>query len=291
MSSPLSVLVTGATGNQGGAVAEHLLRAGHTVRALVRERRSRRAQRIEVLGAELVEGDYDEPDSIVAAARGMHGMFALATPFERGVQAEWRQGRTLIDGARRAGVQHIVYSSVASADRHTGIPHFESKHRVEQHLEKSGVPYTVVGPSAFRENYLGRLDDITFHGVLSMPLLPDKALQTLCRDDLGAFVTHVFEAGAALQGRRFDLASDELTGPAMASAFERALGRPVAYQTQDLDVIMNSDDDMSRMWAWLNRAGYSVDIARMRRDFPEVPWKSFEEWVRDLLSERPQPAA
>jgi uncharacterized protein YbjT (DUF2867 family) len=143
----IPVLVTGATGNQGGAVTEHLLRRGHQVRAFVRHPRSRRAQQLESLGAELAEGDYDIPASLVVAATAMKGMFALGTPFEAGVEAEVQQGVTLIHAARKAGIEHFVYSSVASADRRTGIPHFESKRRIEERLKKSGLLYTIIGPT------------------------------------------------------------------------------------------------------------------------------------------------
>jgi len=280
--SRIAVLVTGATGNQGGAVAEHLLRRGHHVRAFVRDGRSRRAQQLGAVGAELVEGDYDSPESIVAAATGMQGMFALGTPFEAGVEAEGRQGAGLIYAAKRAGIRHFVYSSVANADRRTGIPHFESKHRIEERLNQSGLSYTIVGPTNFRENFLGAVEGIARTGVFSMPLAADKRLQSICRDDLGAFVAHVLEVGAPLFGRRIDIASDEKTGPEMARSFAQVLGRPVEYVPRRVEEVLASEDDMSRMWAWFNRVGYSADIAGLRREFPEVPWKSFDDWTLGL---------
>jgi uncharacterized protein YbjT (DUF2867 family) len=286
----IAVLVTGATGNQGGAVAEHLLRRGHHVRALVRQGRSRRAQQLGALGAELVEGDYDSPESVVAAATGMQGMFALGTPFEAGVEAEVRQGAALIYAAKRADLRHFVYSSVASADHRTGIPHFESKHRIEERLRQSGLSYTIVGPTNFRENFLGAIDDLARTGVFSMPLAPEKKLQSICRDDLGAFVSHVLEVGEPMFGRRIDIASDEKTGPEMALAFERAIGRPIRYVASGVEEVLSSEDDMSRMWAWFNRIGYSADIAGLRREFPDVPWKSFDDWLLGL-AEGAQPTA
>ncbi len=292
MANKLSVLVTGATGNQGGAVVEHLLRRGHQVRALVRQPRSERARRLHAAGAELVAGDYADPPSLVAAARGVHGMFALATPFEAGVDAEVQQGRALVDAAKAAGVAHLVYSSVANADRNTGVPHFESKHRVEQHLRKSGVPFTIVAPAMFREGFLGELDEIAASGTLSMPLAADRALQSLCRDDLGAFVTHVLERGKPMLGQRVDIASDELTGPEMAHAFARALGRPVRYVAQGVNDVMaaDADDDMGLMWRWFNRIGYSADLPKLHHDYPQVGWKTFEDWLRDVVPQRPQPS-
>jgi uncharacterized protein YbjT (DUF2867 family) len=257
----------------------------------VRDPRSDRAERLRAAGAELVAGDYGDPGSIAAAARGVHGMFALATPFESGIDAEVQQGRALVDAAKAAGVAHFVYSSVASADRDTGIPHFESKRRVEQHLARSGVPFTIVGPTFFRENSLGALDQIAASGVYAMPLAADRPLQTLCRDDLGAFVTHVLEAGQPLLGRRIDVASDELTGPEMAHALARVFGRPVRYVAQGVSDVLSADDDLGLMWRWFNRVGYSADLRKLHHEFRRVPWKTFDEWLRDVTSERPQPAA
>jgi uncharacterized protein YbjT (DUF2867 family) len=282
---PSAVLVTGATGNQGGAVAEELLRSGRKVRAFVRQVRSRRARQLAALGAELAEGDYDDPASLVAAATGMQGMFALGTPFEAGVEGEVLDGAALIRAAKKAGVEHFVYSSVAGADRHTGIPHFESKHLIEEQLKKSGLAYTIVAPVHFRENHLGSVDEMVAIGVFSMPLAADKRLQSLCREDLGAFVAHVFAAGSSLFGRRIELASDESTGPEMARSFARALGRPIRYVPSGVEEVLSSDNGMNRMWAWFNRAGYSADIGYLRREFPDVPWKTFDEWARGLAEE------
>ena len=281
-----AVLVTGATGMQGGAVAEHLLARGHRVRAFVRQRRSARAQQLAALGAELVEGDYDVTESIVAAAAGMEGMFAVGTPFEGGVDAEVRQGRALIEAAKKARVGYFVYSSVASADRHTGVPHFESKHRVEAHLKKSGLPFTVVGPTFFRENQLGAIDAMAVRGLLTLPLAPERSLQTLDRDDLGTFVAGLFDGEPAHLGQRIDLASDSTTGPEMALHLGRALGRPIRYLAEGVDEVMVSDDDLGRMWAWLNRVGYAADLTRLHREYRDVRWRGFEEWARDTVGER-----
>jgi uncharacterized protein YbjT (DUF2867 family) len=291
MSRKQAVLVTGATGNQGGAVVEHLLRHGHPVRAYVRQPRSHRAQRLGALGAELAEGDYADIATLVAAARGMYGMFALTTPFEAGVDAEVEQGHALVDSAQQAGIEHFVYSSVASADRRTGIPHFESKHRIEQHLKKSGLPFTIVGPTFFRENFLGARDNIARTGMFSMPLAPERRLQTLCRDDLGAFVTHVFEQGSRFLGKRIDLASDSSSGPEMARAFELALGHPVRFVAEGVEEALAGKDDLSLMWAWINRVGYSANIAGLLREFPHLHWTTFERWARDLYAEPARPAA
>ena len=146
MSDFLSVLVSGATGQQGGALAWVLLDNGHRVRAFVRRPDSQEAKELERLGAELAEGDFEEPSTIEQAARGMDAVYVVATPFEAGMEAETRHGIAAADAAKTAGVGHLVYSSVGGADQDTGIPHFDSKREVEEHIEGLGIPYTIVAP-------------------------------------------------------------------------------------------------------------------------------------------------
>lgn len=138
MSSSLTVLVTGATGNQGGAVARKLLERGHRVRAFTRSGRSPAAHDLERLGAEIATGNLEDRAALAAAAEGADAVFAMATPFEAGPDAEVRQGANIFAAAEQVGVRHLVYSSVASAREETGIPHFESKAKLERRLAGSG---------------------------------------------------------------------------------------------------------------------------------------------------------
>ena len=146
MSTSKHVLVTGATGQQGGAVVQALLARGHRVRGLTRKAHSPSAKALEAQGVEIAVGDFTDSDSLVRAATGVDTIFAMTTPFEQGVEAETAQGLVITDAAKRAGVGHLVYSSVASADRETGIPHFDSKYAVEKAIRSSGVPHSIIAP-------------------------------------------------------------------------------------------------------------------------------------------------
>src|SRR6266446_4888892 len=146
------VLVTGATGKQGGAVVEVLVTRGHQVRALTRNAASPAAKRLREQGVEIAVGDFTDHDALVRAARGVDAVYAMSTPYEQGAETETAQGLTITDAAQAAGVAHLIYSSVASANRATGIPHFDSKYAVEQHLQASRVPSTIVAPVSFMEN-------------------------------------------------------------------------------------------------------------------------------------------
>ena len=134
------VLVTGATGKQGGAVVEALLTRGHQVRALTRNSASPAANRLRQQGVEIAVGDFTDHDSLVRAARGADVVYAMSTPYEQGAEQETAQGITITDAAKAAGVAHFIYSSVASANRATGISHFDGKYAVEKHLLAPGYP-------------------------------------------------------------------------------------------------------------------------------------------------------
>ena len=148
------VLVTGATGQQGGAVARELLKGGHQVRALTRRANSDAANALREEGAEIVVGDMKDSISLKQAASGVDTAFIMRTPFEAGVEGETEQGMAIVDATVDAGVEHVVLSSVGSADRQTGIPHFDSKHRVEKHLQGLDRLWSIVAPVFFMDNIL-----------------------------------------------------------------------------------------------------------------------------------------
>jgi uncharacterized protein YbjT (DUF2867 family) len=147
------ILVTGATGHQGGATARELLRKGHRVRAMTRKPEGEKARALAARGAEVVQGDLDDPGSVERALAGAWGAFAVQNTWEAGVEREEEQGKRFAELARKVGVRHFVYSSVGSAHRRTGIPHFDNKWRVEETVRRAGFPsYTILRPVFFMEN-------------------------------------------------------------------------------------------------------------------------------------------
>ncbi|WP_164012595.1 NmrA/HSCARG family protein [Pyxidicoccus trucidator] len=276
-----SVLVTGATGRQGGAVARQLLSRGHRVTAFVRDAGAPAAVELRSLGAELAVGNFDDVDSIVRAAQGMDAIYAMATPFEAGVNTEIRQGLNLADAARLAGVRHYVYSSVAGADRMTGIPHFDSKHRVELHVRRSGLPYTILGPTFFMENFTSPMfEEGLKAGVLAMGLPPTRGLQMVALDDLAAFTVRVLEEPDRFIEERIDVASDEVTGQQAAGLLSMVSGHRIHYEQLPLDFIAKRSEDLAAMYEWLDRVGYHADILTLRHHFREIRWHTFEDWAR-----------
>lgn len=281
MSKPLSVLVTGATGNQGGAVARALLKKGHKVRALTRKPDSAGALALKQLGAELAVGNFDERDALVRAMTGVDAVFIMSTPFEAGEETETRQGIAAVDAAKAARVKHIVYTSVSDANTKTGIPHFESKARVEEYLAQADVPYTIIAPVFFTENLVGPwLGQGLKHGVVSISLPAKRSMQSITVEEIGAFGALVIDRRDAFLGKRFNIGSVEVTGEQVAEIFSRVTGKPFRFMELPLAQLRSRSEDAAFMFEWMDKKGYTADIAALRRDYPEVGWRSFEDWAR-----------
>jgi len=277
MSSPPTILVTGATGQQGGALARLLLAQGRRVRALTRKIDSPAANELRSRGAELAVGDFDDRASLERAMHGVDAVYLMATPFGAGIDAEIRQGTTAADVAAEAEVRHLVYSSVSDADRQTGIPHFDSKYAIEQHIRGLGIPHTIIAPAYFMEN-------LDLRGVstgrLVLPLSASRTLQQTAVEDIAGFAALVLERRESFLGARVNIASDEVTGLEMAEVLSRVTGRAVEYEEVPLQAVRARSEDLASMFEWFDRVGYSADIPTLRREYPDVGWHSFEAWAR-----------
>ncbi len=223
------IAVAGATGQQGGSVARHLLAAGWKVRALTRDPHKPAAQALAGAGAEVVPGDMDSPDELQAAFRGAYGVFSVQNFWlpEVGAEGEVRQGKNVAEAAKAAGVRHFVYSSVGAAHRGMGQAHFASKWEIEQYVQSLGLPYTILRPVAFMDNYNWQRAAITNGMFTGFGLRPEKGIQLIAADDIGAFVALAFDDPQAYLGRTIELAGDELTEPQIADTLAKVIGRPV----------------------------------------------------------------
>ncbi len=239
-----TILVAGATGRQGTTVIRHLLADGWRVRGLTRDPQKPAARKLAEQGVEIVPGDLDDRSSLGRAVRGVYGVFAAMTPFEQGPAGEERQGKALADAAKAAGVRHYVYSSVGGAERNTGIPHFESKWQIEQHVRALELPSTILRPVFFMENFAQPwARPAILGGTLAQPLRPDKPLQMIAVDDIGAFAALAFRRPDDFVEQALELAGDELTMPEVAEAFGRAIGRPVRFVEQPLERLGDDNSD------------------------------------------------
>lgn len=283
MATKRNVLVTGATGQQGGAVARALLVRGHRVKALTRKSNSDAARQLASAGADVVAGDLGDAASVVKAARDVDTMFLMGNSYEAGTEEETRQGIIAADAAKAAGIGHLIYSSVADANKKTGIPHFESKCLVEKHIAGLGIPYTISAPVAFMENVVAPWSIAGLRqGVLAFAMPPRRVLQLVALTDIGAFVAALAERREQVFGKRFDLAGDELSGEEQAKILSQAMGRPVTYQEIPIAAARQQSEDAALMFEWFDRVGYNVDIAALHKDFQELRWHGFADWAREF---------
>jgi uncharacterized protein YbjT (DUF2867 family) len=271
------ILVTGATGRQGGATARHLLAQGFSVSALTRNPDKAQAHLLARKGAEIIAGNMDDRSSLDKALKGMDGVFGVQNFWEHGEEGEIREGRMLIDAAKDAGIKHFVYTSVASADRDTGLAHFESKRLIEEHLKSSGVPYTILRPVFFMDNFDANREQI-LNGVLRMALPADHKLQMIAADDVGAFASLAFTDPDAMLGKTLEIAGAELSPAQAAELFSEALGREVRFEEIPLESLREAAPEAWKMFAWFLDKGYEVNIPELHRGYPFL--KTFGEWIR-----------
>jgi uncharacterized protein YbjT (DUF2867 family) len=285
MAQELTVVVTGSTGKQGGAVARGLLERGHQVRAVTRDPHSSQAKSLASAGATVVAASLEDTGALTKALQGATSLFAMTTPFGGGTESETRQGVAAADAAKAAGV-HLVFSSVGSANRQTGIPHFDSKYEVEKHIAKIGVRATILAPVFFMENLITFGKEQLAKGIYAGTLPPTRTLAQVAVADIGAVAVRVLEDAGRFTGKRFDLAGDELTGNDVVAILSRVAGRPFAYYQVPLDVIrQRMGEDGAKMYEWMDRVGYTVDRAALRREFPDVAFHDFESWVKTQKGE------
>ena len=278
MSQKLAVVVTGGTGKQGGAVVKSLLERGHEVRAVTRNTGSAKAKELANAGVTLVRASLEDTAALTKALEGATSLFAMTTPPEGGTQGETRQGISAADAAKAAGA-HLVFTSAGCANRRTGIPHFDSKYEVEEHIAKIGVRATVLAPVYFMENLHFGKEQLA-KGVYATPLPPTRQLAQVAVTDIGAVTVRLLEDPGRFAGRRFDLGGDELTGKDVTAIHSRVTGRPFTYFQVPLDVIrQRMGEDGAKMYEWFDRVGFSVDRAALRREFPDVAFHDFETWA------------
>jgi uncharacterized protein YbjT (DUF2867 family) len=267
-----TILVLGATGRQGGAAARALFARGFAVKALTRDPDKPAAQALMTLGVSVVKGNIDEPRLLLEAMHGVDGVFSVQTPYgPGGVNHETRAGIAVAEAARAAGVAHLVYSSVGGAERGTGIPHFESKYLVEQHIREAGLYATIIRPVFFMENFAQTgPKEVGGELVLRMALSPETRLQMIAVHDIGVFAALAFEGREGVAGRTLEIAGDELSMTELAQKFAAAAGRPVQFQRQPFAELEARSAETAKMFGWFEAGGYRADLAALRRVSPDL---------------------
>ena len=283
------IAVTGATGQQGGAVARKLLAEGWKVRALTRDINKPAAQELKSLGAEVVAGDLDKRDELDAAFKGAYGVFSVQNFWlpNVGFEGEVRQGKAVADAAKAAGVQHLLYSSVGAAHRGMGQKHFESKWIIEQYIHSLDIPNTILRPAAFMDNYNWSRPNILNGTFTGRGLRAEKGTQIIAVEDIGVFVALAFANPQAYLGKTIELAGDELSESQIADTLAKVIGRPVKLVPPTPGTGQRSEEEMVAMFNFFNGEGYDADIPALRKLHPGL--LRFEEYLRKNGWENQQP--
>src|ERR1700688_718181 len=278
MTNDRTILITGVTGQQGGAVAQALQGAGFHLRGLTRKPDGQKAAALTREGIDIVKGDLDDEATLRRALAGAWGVFGVQNTWEAGVEREEVQGKRLATLAREAGVQHYVYTSVGSAHQRTGIPHFDNKWRIEETVRGLRFPsHVILRPVFFMENLLA---PYSLQGdTLAWALGPGTKLQMIAVDDIGWSGARAFTDAAALNRREIDLAGDLRTMPEAAEILTEALDRPIAFAQTPIEQVRQYSKEMALMLQWFDRVGYSADIAGLEHEFGRALTK-LPEWAR-----------
>jgi len=277
------IVVTGATGQQGGAVARELLAAGHRVRAVTRKPTGEPARALAALGAEVVTGNLDDAASLRRVFEGAWGVFAVQNTWEAGVEQEEVQGKRTAEVAAKAGIRHFVYTSVGSAHRKTGIPHFDNKARVEETVRSVGfASWVILRPAFFMENFLGGwFKPGIDNGQLAVGMKPATPLQMIAVRDIGKYGKVAFERAEQLKGRAIDISGDNITMPEVARILSQVTGRTITHVQVPIAEVRKASEDFALMLEWFDRVGYNADIAGTAKEFGIAPTK-FADWAKSV---------
>ena len=269
------ILVTGASGQQGGAVARALLAQGAKV--LASSRNPDKLADLKEQGAEVVALDLGDRASIDAALDGVDRAFLVATPFEAGTDAETELGNRFADAANDAGLKFLLFTSVGSADRDTGIPHFESKWKTEEHIRGLGLKAAFLRPVWFMENFGSPwfLPSIQ-GGTLSLPQGADTKLQMVSIETIGAMAAKILLNPDDYAGQGIELASDEISLSEAMAQLGEATSKTIRFETMPEDQAAGAlGDDFAMMFKWFEDIGFAADIEGLKRH--GIPMPTFKE--------------
>lgn len=281
MNNPKVIFVTGVTGNQGGAVARNLINKGFKVRALTRNPTSAQAQNLRKQQIDIIEGDLNEQNTFSHHLKNIDGIFSVQT-FENGIDKEIKQGINLANLAKEYNVPHFLYSSVVGADLQTGIPHFESKLKIEAHIKQLRLPYTILRPTSFYENFLiTQVRSRLVNGKLVSPVDKNIVQQFISTEDIGRISTQIFINPGQYEGRTITMAAEQLDLVQVSGIFSKVLEKEIRYQKlPGLITRFAMGKDLYKMFKWINENGgvFIKDIGPFQKEFPD--YLTLEEWIK-----------
>jgi uncharacterized protein YbjT (DUF2867 family) len=277
-----TVVVCGATGRQGGAVARHLAEDGWRVVGLTRDPASDKAKGLGGAGIEVVRADMADRESLDRAFAGADGVFAIQNTMIAGFDGEVVQGRNVADAAKAAGVTHLVYGS-AGIGHTTGVPSWDSKVAIATHMREIGLPVTVLRPMAFMELMSDR--DL-YPPVAMWSLMPKLAgghtrIPWLAVDDVGVIAAKAFSDPAGFVGKDVALAGDVRSVEECRALWQASHGRSPRRFPMPLWLFTRiagpAGKDLPKLWSWLRTGSVPLDTGPTREIHPAA--MTVEQWL------------
>jgi uncharacterized protein YbjT (DUF2867 family) len=279
-------VVIGVTGTQGGATARALLARGAHVRGMTRRPDSPKARALAQSGLEIVVGDLDDAASLARAFHGADGVYGVTDFFKNGIAAEVEHGRRIADVCKASAVPHLVFASVASADRAPSVPHFASKWTIEEHIRAIGQPATILCPTLFMED----LTDKQYvppanWGMLRNIVGPDRAIHWISAGDVGSAAADVFFDRDRFLGQRIPLVGERCSIEQARQIFEGIdHKRPFAIAMPSWIFSRLVSKELVLMWQWLARESFDADLNATKLLFPKT--RNMATWLREKRAQR-----
>ena len=291
MSEKKTILVTGATGAQGGSVARFLLADGtYNVRGLTRHLSSDKAKALQDSGVEMVEGDLNDLTGLRNAIHGCYGVFGV-TNFWEHFDKEYPQGKNLIDAVAAEKVRHFVFSSLPHAKEISGgklsVPHLDMKAKLEEYARTLDIPTTFVHVAFYYENFLNFFPPQ--HGdngsyVFSFPQ-GETPLAGVAVEDIGGVVAQIFNQPENFVGKVIGIVGDDLKPVDYADQMSKSLGKKIVYNYVPRDVFASfgfpGAEDLANMFEFnrLYIPNQTAELEESRRLYPKI--RSFDQWLTD----------
>jgi len=277
------ILVTGGTGNQGGAVAINLLKQGKwKVKVLSRNQESVKSKILKSEGIDVVAGNLNDPKSYSEYLNKIYGIFSVQN-FTNGIDKEIEQGKTITELAKIKGVKHLIYSSVSGTDLKSGIPHFESKNIIEKHIKNTGVPFTIIRPTSFYENLLNpEVKKRILKGKLVMPINKDVRQEFISLQDIGIIVGQIFNNPSKYLGKTITIASDKMTMEDLSKLLSKTMNKEIKYEKLPKFITrLVMGKNLYKMFNWVNkeRPEFVSDIEALRKEF--MGMTNLESWLKE----------
>lgn len=306
MSSKKILTVFGATGAQGGGLVRAILNdknSEFTARAVTRDVNSDKSKALTAMGAEVVQGDVDDPASVEKVLQGAYGAYFVTFFWAHfSPEKEKQEAAIFANAAKKAGIQHAIWSTLEDSrnyipvsdnrmptiQEHYKIPHFDAKGESDHLFTDAGVPTTFLLASFYWDNFIyfgsGPKRDAKGKLALTLPI-GDSRMAGIASEDIGKCAYGIFKQGKAMIGKKIGIAGEQLTGNEMAAAMSKALGEPVYYNKVPADVFRSfgfqGADEIGNMFQFYDEFADELnktrDVARSRELNPEL--MSFKGWL------------